>query len=163
MEIIRYAKEIMFFMLNNIKSRLCLFQVAFIMIWIAFSILFGFVSGWSSLAKSYPGKELQNSFLGFQSIEMANIAPIFYRSCVFIGGDQKGIYLTAFFLFRTNHPPIFIPWRDISIVHRSAIFLFPDTELKFRREPTVSLRIYRAQEELLKEKAGNNWPIQSGK
>jgi hypothetical protein len=37
-----------------------------------------------------------------------------YNGLISIGTDSSGIYLSVFFIFRAGHPPLFIPFEDIS-------------------------------------------------
>jgi len=40
--------------------------------------------------------------------------PVSYNNCVTIGVTDAGLYLAPFLLFRFLHPPLLIPWRDIT-------------------------------------------------
>jgi hypothetical protein len=39
----------------------------------------------------------------------------FYSGCTFFTSNKKGLGLSLLFPLRFGHPPLFIPWSDISI------------------------------------------------
>ena len=37
-----------------------------------------------------------------------------YRNCLVIGANPAGLYLAVFLPFRVAHPPLFIPWNEVT-------------------------------------------------
>jgi len=58
-----------------------------------------------------------------------------------IGADASGLFLSVFPLFRAGHPPLVIPWSDISF-SRERRWRIDSVRLKFREAPGVSLLIH---------------------
>ncbi|MBI5025298.1 MAG: hypothetical protein HZC12_00935 [Nitrospirae bacterium] len=115
------------------------FLLIFIGMWIMISIVISRVSGWGSLAEIY---RYTDPFNGnrwrFQSAGMRWMMS--YNNCLTIGSNERGLYLSIFFIFRFGHPPLFIPWNDISITNKKGL-LFKYIEFRFRRFPSLFLRI----------------------
>jgi len=114
------------------------------------------LGGWRGLAKTYRhAGSFQGKVRRFQTISMKRWTA--YGSCVHIGANQEGLFLSVFFPFRPGHPPLFIPWRDISTTE--VRFLGGKRlELRFRKNRTVPVRINEESGRLLAEAAGENWP-----
>lgn len=132
------------------------FFLAFAGLWIGISITLAWIGGWTSLAQVY---RLTESFEGdrrwFQSAQMR--WRVNYGSCLIVGANAKGLYLAILFPFRIGHPPLFIPWGDISI-RRKEGFLFNTLEFRFRRAPEIPLRVSERLGRRLAASAGNWWP-----
>jgi hypothetical protein len=78
-----------------------------------------------------------------------------YNNCVTIGANFQGIHLSVLFLFRVGHPPIFIPWEDVTVKPRPRRWL-PAVELNFRQRPHVPLIISRRLSERLQAASGRS-------
>ena len=74
-----------------------------------------------------------------------------------MGADARGLYLSVFFLFRFGHPPIFVPWRDITITEKK-LFKIQLLELRFRKTENLSVRFTVKLGDRLAIAAGSNWP-----
>ncbi len=74
-----------------------------------------------------------------------------------MGADARGLYLSVFFLFRFGHPPIFVPWRDITITEKQ-IFKMKLLELRFRKTENLPVRLAAKLGDRLAIAAGANWP-----
>ena len=111
-----------------------------ILLWMGIFWLLGRISGWARLAETYRAQlptsgqhwSLQTAYMRFWS---------HYGSCLTFAADPHGLGISIFLLFRVGHPPLFIPWNEISV--RPVRFLFiPYMELTFRNAP-IPLRITR--------------------
>ncbi len=80
-----------------------------------------------------------------------------YKGCATIGADSRGLYLAMFFMFRPGHSPMFVPWRDITIMEKK-IFKFKVLELRFRKTEDLPVRIVKKLGDNLAGAAGANWP-----
>jgi hypothetical protein len=109
--------------------------VAFAAVWAAMSSLIAAVSGWRRLARAY---RLTTPFNGrqwhFRSARMRWSAN--YSGCLTVGANARGLYLGVLFVFRTGHPPVFVPWSDVRMTaHQGRIFRYLD--FTFARAPGV--------------------------
>lgn len=75
------------------------------------TFIFAAVSGWRQLAQNYPAGGAVPSPLKY--FVWGQVGRIYYRKCLNVGGDERGLYLVPFFVFRPFHPPLFIPWSEI--------------------------------------------------
>ncbi len=132
------------------------FAIFFIVLWIMVHFLISRLTGWARMAGHYPD---MGGFSGkkwrFQTITTRR--GMGYRGSVNVGADARGLYLSVFFLFRFGHPPIFVPWRDITITEKK-IFKIQLLELRFRKTENLSVRIVAKLGDRLAGAAGSNWP-----
>ena len=96
--------------------------ILFISFWLFMCYWLSETSGWRYLAQRYPKpKALINGKIYFQSLGMqqADLPMINrggYKSIVTIGLNQDGMSLsTTLPFFRFAHPPIYVPWQDITM------------------------------------------------
>ncbi len=110
------------------------------------------MGGWRELASQY---HMERPFSGelfrFQSAQMR--AWTNYNGCLTIGGNVEGLYLSVLFLFRPGHPPLFIPWSEISgtVGKRRR---FSRVTLRFQRCPSIPLVISKRLSERISHASG---------
>ena len=114
------------------------------------------IGGWNRLSLEY---RLHDKFEGFRkpfvSGEMLG-GPFFglpcnYGGCLILGSNADGLYVSVILLFRPGHPPLFIPWRDITASAKKGWFSTKVT-FHFDRLPPIRLRVAkRLAEELTAE------------
>ena len=63
-----------------------------------------------------------------------------YNTVLPIGISQEGLYLATLFLFRFMHPPLLVPWSEIT-VQKSDGWLFKYVTFTIGHELAVPLRI----------------------
>jgi hypothetical protein len=96
--------------------------IIIIFCWIALSILIAKLSGWARLARHYrTGTPRDGVRFRFQSAGMRFGTN--YGGCLTVGVNRMGLYLAVWFLFRIGHPPLLIPWRDITMTERKKFFI----------------------------------------
>jgi hypothetical protein len=61
-----------------------------------------------------------------------------YHNCLTIGGSPEGLYLAIMPLFRFRHPPLLIPWAEITVTRRR-ILLFEVVQFSLGWELDVPL------------------------
>ena len=114
------------------------------------------LGGWTTLSALY---RFQGSFLGtcwrFQSAQMRWL--LGYNNCLTIGANPQGLYLSMLFLFRVGHPPLLIPWTDISIHSRAGRFS-RSVEFRFVQAPRIPFRVSESFCRKIAEAAGTAWP-----
>ena len=131
------------------------FLVVFPAIWLIVSLILAHMSGWSGLARVYyfPGE-----FQGKRwSLESAMLNLVRYKSCLVVGANGEGLYLRPIIVFRFGHPPLFIPWSEISVQPVKSIF-FGHSELCFQQVPRTSLKIGKGLADRLVTAASDYWP-----
>lgn len=113
--------------------------------WLGICFLLSRFLHWHDLSQFYSLKEpFQGRRWYFQS---AGFRPFGNYSCsLTIGANSTGVYFSVWLIFRPWHPPLFIPWSDISI-----------TEEKFWRMNITVLQIAKCpgQKIYLTPKLGN--------
>ncbi len=137
----------------SIPVVLVLFVVA---LWFAVGIAVSFLSGWAELARIYrlPGEFTGNRWK-WQSARMRLL--IGYNNCLTVGANQQGLYLAMFFPFRVGHPPLFIPWSDISVRKGKSLW-WKWSEFRFRQAPSVWIRLNERLSKRIEDSAGPAWP-----
>lgn len=114
------------------------------------------VSGWTTLSMQYPASEpISGTRWHGQSAELARNCN--YGGCVTFWANERGFGLVPFFLFRFQHPPLFIPWRDVSVQHRRW-WVFEFVRLEVGRSPPLPITISPRLAKRLSDAAGSAWP-----
>jgi len=118
------------------------------------------IEGWLILSKRF---RFKGRFYGevrpFQSGWMRFY--VHFGNCLFVGADESGLYLALFPLFRLWHPPLLIPWSEVSIIPGERGLIFKTRELRLGREERIPLRISCSLVRTLRESAGEAWPLES--
>lgn len=124
----------------------CLFPFFFIGMWIGVCFLLAFIGGWSRLAEAY---QTQTEFVGkkwyFQS---GRLGLTNYNGVLTLGANYYGLYLAVFPLFRAGHPPLLIPWSDISTAEHQG-WMFSYLDFTFAKAPSRRLRLLRKAGEMI--------------
>ena len=76
-----------------------------------------------------------------------------YNNILTVGADPDGMYVSVFVLFRFGHPPLFIPWEDVS-AEAKRVWLFNVVILKFARCPSIPFWISRKLADKLEMASG---------
>lgn len=126
---------------------------------LAFYIL-ALIGGWNRLSKRF---RFRGTFYGetwpFRSARMRNL--IRFGCALTMGADESGLYMAVFPLFRICHPPLLIPWSEVSIISGERGLIFKKRLLLLGRQEAISLSISSSLAESLKEAAGKAWPVES--
>jgi len=131
-----------------------LFCLAFVGLWIGVSFVMA-RGNWASLAGAY------RYFGAFPATRWryqdGDVGSEGYENGLTVGADSDGLYLAVVFLSRAGHPPLFIPWTEVS-AHTEERFLSTFMVLHFRSVPTVRLRVGEALGRRIAVAAGSSWP-----
>jgi hypothetical protein len=116
------------------------FPFFFVGLWLFVMLVLSRLSGWSSLADAYRSDQpFSGSIEHWQSAQMR--ATSRYNGCLNFGANAHGLYLVPMMLVRCFHPPLWIPWSEVTS-SRSKVWLFFDyIELRFARVPGLFMRI----------------------
>lgn len=117
--------------------------LAFGIIWCAVSILIGWLSGWSRLARRYKterkptGKSLPHFWL--------MLGPASYRGVTTVQPEPEGLYFTIMVLFCLGHPPLLIPWSDVTLRGDTGTGLFGWVTLELGKPKITTLRLQNSE------------------
>ena len=81
-----------------------------------------------------------------------------YGNVLTIGANQTGLFLAPFVLFSMGHPPLFIPWTEISNVRPVTILLFKFVAMHLGQEEQIPFTIGENLANQLKALADTAWP-----
>jgi hypothetical protein len=112
-----------------------LFPFGFAALWLLVTRLLVQLSGWGTLAQSYPARRASTGRrFSFVSGGIGSRAfPVSYRSCLTVTIGETGFFLSLWPIFRSfRAPDLFIPW--------SAVERLEDRKLLFMSYPTIHLR-----------------------
>jgi hypothetical protein len=80
--------------------------------WLLLGWLSSVIGGWSKLASRY---KLTQHFTGvIFPTRSAMMGMTRYTNCLTLGANKEGLYLEVFVWMKLNHPPLFIPWSDMT-------------------------------------------------
>jgi hypothetical protein len=115
------------------------------------------VSGWRMLAQRF---QAQQPFSGvqwkWQSAMMRYLAG--YNNCLSVGADQAGLFLRTMWGLRTAHPPLFVPWNEISLGQASGWLAGNAVMLSLGRSEQIPFRVRASLAARLQAAAGPGWP-----
>ena len=80
-----------------------------------------------------------------------------YNGLLTIGADSAGLFMVPWILYRPWHPPLFIPWSEISFRRKSFLFL-KYLEFRLGRSEQVPLTIRAKLGARIEAAAGPSWP-----
>jgi hypothetical protein len=134
-----------------------IFPFFFVGMWIVVGYWVALVGGWRLLAKRF---RLQATFTGqswtMQSARMRWLTR--YNNALTIGADTTGLFMVPFLLFRAGHPPLFVPWSEISDVRETQFLFIKFVEMRLGRAEEVPFRIRASLAAKIQAAAGPEWP-----
>jgi hypothetical protein len=133
------------------------FPLFFVGMWIISTYWVAFMSGWRLLAKRF---RLQETFTGqkwkMQSARMRWFSQ--YNNVLTIGADTAGLFIMPFLLFRAWHPPLFLPWSEITGIRETKFLFVKFVEMRLGRVEEVPFRISASLAAKIQTIAGPEWP-----
>ncbi|HVA71703.1 MAG TPA: hypothetical protein VNF02_01225 [Candidatus Limnocylindrales bacterium] len=127
--------------------------------WIGVSLVISRAGGWHALAGRF---RFEEKFSGvhwrWQSAQMRWIAA--YHNCVTIGASPEGLYVAPFFPFRLAHPPLFIPWSEVSYSRKKVMFT-PMVCFELGRDQSIPFWVRENLGQRLQQAADGAWPAES--
>jgi len=129
-----------------------------IALWLLVSALISYIGGWTTLAKRFRLRVpfTEERWLG-QSGQMRWIAG--YGNCLTVGCNHQGLYLAMMPLFRFRHPPLLVPWDEITITRRRIVF-FRMVRFGLGRELDIPIYLRARLADRMRRSAGDRWPIE---
>jgi len=140
------------------------FLLLFAGLWALFCVIRSLAGGWYKLARLFRAQQVfEGSKWPFQGAVMPlgnRVGYVVGAYRVTVGANRAGLHI-ACFLFRILHPPLFIPWEEISI-GRSREWVFGGQVcLMLGRETQVPFVIPASLANKLRAEAGALWPAES--
>ena len=130
----------------------------FIAGWAGFSYLISYMSGWRYLAQAYRTRQ---PFLGGRLRPWAASMRwgVNYNGLLALGADSQGMHVSVFFVFRIAHPPLFIPWTEISATPMRT-WWFKMVRMEFEKYPSTYLLIPLKLVERLSQASGLQFQVE---
>ncbi len=99
---------------------------AFVAFWLSMMFLVAVMSGWRVLAEKYglpEGERMpEGTTLKWRSAALGGSFPTNYKSCLNFTATPLGLGIAPALIFSTGHPPLFIPWADITLEEKKVLF-----------------------------------------
>ena len=139
------------------QNSFIIFPFFFVSIWMLSTYWVAVTSGWRLLAKRF---RLQETFTGqkwnMQSARMRWFSQ--YNNALTVGADTAGLFMVPFLLFRAWHPPLFVPWSEITGVRETKVLFVKFVEMRLGRVEEVPFRIRAPLAAKIQTIAGPEWP-----
>jgi hypothetical protein len=133
---------------------LILFIPAF---WAGINFAISYTGGWWDLSRTYPLNHRFPNTNSWRASRAFLTALGTYRNLVDVAVDSDGLYLRVAAPFRIGHPPIFVPWKDITYAHKKRFFRAM-TKFRFRQRPEIPLHLPTQLTSQVAAAASGNWP-----
>lgn len=104
-------------------------------------IVFG-VSGWSRLAERYTASHQPDGKTFTR--QHTRLGVVRYRNCSTITIAPEGLYLAVAAPVIGKHPPLLVPWSEISDARSTRLYWLPATQLDIGRPAVASVVVLRA-------------------
>ena len=123
------------------------------------SFVISWWGGWAILARRF---RLRSKFSGarwrFQSGQMRWMCG--YRNCLTVGANSEGLYLSTLPFFPLFHPPLFIPWIEISFAKKNLLFV-AGVRFRLGHGFATPLWVRERLAEQLRSAAGRGFPVET--
>jgi len=125
----------------------------------AVSFVVSWWSGWRLLARQFSLRARFNGSLWrAQSGQMRWLCG--YRGCLTVGANSEGLYLATFPFFPLFHPPLFIPWGEVSVARKHLLFA-NGVRLELGKGLSIPLWVRERLAERLRGAARSGYPIET--
>jgi hypothetical protein len=135
-----------------------LFWVLFAVGWVLVCAALSAIGGWSALARHHVA---QSPFSGrrfrFRSARLGR--SVGYSNCLTLGASPHGLYLEVLPFFRIAHPPLLIPWSEIT-AREVPGGLSATVDLALARPPGTTVRVSRDLAQALLDASGSPVRVQ---
>lgn len=119
------------------------YPIFFVSLWCAVCYLIGIFSGWHLLTRRFraqgePYGDIRSVGPFFYGVQMRFRAN--YSSVIRLSTTSGFLFVSIFFLFRVGHPPLSIPWNEITI-SKETVFWRRYLVLTLGNEERIPMRI----------------------
>lgn len=114
-------------------------------------------SGWKNLARRFPA---QFGFSGVESKwQSARLRFLIgYNNCLVVGAGPTGLSIRTIWGIRTGHPPLMIPWNEVSVGETRVIMKISFVTLLLGQPEPIPFMIRQSLAARLQAAAGAAWP-----
>ena len=99
------------------------------------------MSGWAKLAGAYSTSKVCDGFkLRGRRGQFGRWMG--YKGILTLGVDPEGFYLSVIWLFKSGHPPLFVPWKDIQ-TREERMWMRDWVVIKFAQVPGVTFALHK--------------------
>lgn len=116
-------------------------------------------SGWRALAEHYRGDDWERADFRFQSAKFGSVS---ISGALEIAADNAHLRFNPIWGFRVHHPPLRIPWGDVTAKLRPSLF-GSRLILSFAKEPNVTVFLSRKLGRKLEEASSGAFAMPSAK
>jgi len=135
-----------------------IFPIFFVAMWLLIFAAISVVGGWHALAERFRS---DGSFTGvtwgWQSAYFRY--RVHYGGCLIVGSNRDGLYLRILFPFRFMHPPLFIPWREISLTTSRYWLIGEVGRFQLGRETQIPFTVGERLLKKIRAEAGDLTPL----
>jgi hypothetical protein len=111
----------------------------FVGLWLLVTLIISRVSGWTRLAESYRfDQPFTGTMFRWQSVSLGRTG---YNNSLQLGVNDQGLYMAPMALFRMFHPPLFLPWSEVSVQRIRLLKILEFVEMRFQRAPEISMKL----------------------
>jgi len=128
------------------------FSLFCVFFWLLGGWIIAQFGGWATLACSYEtGQKYEGLLLKWRS---AKLNWVHYHTCLNLGANAVGLYISIGYFFHIHHKNLFIPWSDIQTTQGEMLWGHTAI-LSFEKNPKISLELHEKTVERLKQMANN--------
>lgn len=139
--------------------------LAFFLLILGVLYFFSRVNGWHELSQYYPTR---NPYQGKWIVHDLDEVEVRFNASdgvnsIRLGADAQGLYISMWIGFRPFHPPLFIPWSDVTAVRiKETPWLKKPNLVKytFAMNPDIPVYVGTYIAEEIEKHAGGQWKMQ---
>ncbi len=115
--------------------------------------------GWTLLARRFSTTDMfYGQTWGWQSAQFRGWCN--YNHCLTVGANEQYLYLAVQMPLRFCHPSLMIPWHEIEVETGKCFFgLYDVARLRVGLQERVTIRVFGATVNRLRQAAGPGWPL----
>jgi hypothetical protein len=125
---------------TNANEFLLYFIPGFIGLWVFISLFLSFLGGWQVLGQACRAQDKIEGHR-WRGQSGSTRFGVSYNRCLNITANSIGIGISISLLFRIGHPPLFIPWTDITLREEKFLFFWKNLRFNFTKAPNIPFRI----------------------
>jgi hypothetical protein len=119
--------------------------------------LIAIASGWRILGRRFPAQQpFSAPVWKWQSARMRYL--VGYNNCLKVGADQMGLFIRTMWGARTAHPPLYVPWNEISVTPEPGGVMGPFVRFSLGRSEQIPFTVRKTLADKLHAAAGQGWP-----
>lgn len=143
---------------NSQPPPVWVFLVFFAATWVLVSFALSRFGGWTTLAGYYPAEHpFEGKLIRFQAAQLRRGTN--YNGCLNFGASYEGLYIVPMPPFRAFHPPLLIPWSDITARPYKMWRYWTFVELRLQRAPDIPVRIKQSLAQQLADNSNGRWSL----